>query len=58
MQWRELARDDAGRRVVLVFDCGDTVMTTLELVLHEIPAHLSKRYDPASGRALIAPQEQ
>ena len=147
MRWRELARDDAGRSIVLVFDRGDTVMATLtnwcasqqiraaqftaigafaevtvawfdweakeyrkipireqvevisligdvaqsdgepavhahvvvgrsdgttrgghfvdgtvrptlELVLHETPAHLSKRYDPASGLALIAPQEQ
>jgi predicted DNA-binding protein with PD1-like motif len=34
-----------------------TVRPTLELVLHETPAHLTKRYDPASGLALIAPQE-
>lgn len=31
------------------------VRPTLELVLDEVPAHLSKRHDDASGLALIAP---
>ena len=32
-----------------------TVRPTLELVLHETPAHLRKRHDPESGLALIDP---
>ena len=31
------------------------VRPTLELVLDEVPAHLAKRHDPASGLALISP---
>ena len=31
------------------------VRPTLELVLDEVPAHLAKRHDDASGLALIAP---
>jgi predicted DNA-binding protein with PD1-like motif len=31
-----------------------TVRPTLELVMHEAPAHLRKRHDPESGLALIS----
>jgi uncharacterized protein len=33
------------------------VRPTLEVVLFEAPAHLRKRYDPVSGLALIAPDD-
>lgn len=33
------------------------VRPTLEILLSESPAHLRKRYDPASGLALIAPED-
>jgi uncharacterized protein len=32
------------------------VWPTLEVMLHELPAHLQKRYDPEPGLTLIVPR--